>query len=192
LSLKPSSIAPINGSKGSGTCKLSACSRQPVQPHLLASCYWVPVLPGGKYKPSQSCNQTLRKESAQSFSTQFKPTTSTYHFNPVFQLRTSTNKSTTKQPQNAASCLNRSLSPYWHWQPSGRPTPRSPRLLRTLLRLALRRCVQTSSTAAGRHTAAVTQPVMASPRLHSRTQVARQQPNRRQTPRLHQSPPLAS
>jgi hypothetical protein len=48
----------MSSSKGSGTCnKLSACSRLPVQPHLLASCYWVPVSPQGKYKPSHSCNR---------------------------------------------------------------------------------------------------------------------------------------
>jgi hypothetical protein len=78
-----SSIAPINGSKGSGACKLSACSRQPVQPHLLASLYWMPAPPGGKYKPSQSCNQTLRKS-------QLRGLSQNLILNPQLQLTTST------------------------------------------------------------------------------------------------------
>jgi hypothetical protein len=89
IEFEPSSIAPINGSKRSGTCKLSACSRQPVQPHLLASCYWMPVTPGRKCKPSHSCNQTLRKSQLRIQAQNIKPTTSTHNFK-VLQSRTST------------------------------------------------------------------------------------------------------
>jgi hypothetical protein len=127
----------------------------------------------------------------QSKTPRLQPTTSAYYFNSQLQHSTSTQKPIFKKPQKFASCLSRSFSPCWHWRPSDRPTLRSPRFLRTLLRPALRECVQTTSTAADRHTAAATQPVTASQLRRSRIQAVRQQ-SHHQPMRLHQSRPPAS
>jgi hypothetical protein len=121
-----------------------------------------------------------------------QPTTSAYYFNSQLQHSTSTQKPIFKKPQKFASCLSRSFSPCWHWRPSDRPTLRSPRFLRTLLRPALRECVQTTSTAADKHMAAATRPVTASQHRRSRIQAVRQQQSHHQPPRLHQSRPPAS
>jgi hypothetical protein len=195
IEFEPSSIAPINGSKGSGTCKLSACSRpacptSPLGLVLLDVC----ATKGGSINFRKAAIDFEGRVSSefQPKTPILQPTTSAHYFDSQLQHSTSTQHPIVKTLQKFASCLNRSFSPYWHWQPSVQPTLRSPRFLRTLLRPALRECVQTTSTAADRHTAAATQPVTASQHRRSRIQAVRQQQSHHQPPRLHQSRPPAS